>query len=430
MDAATGEPLRAIPPDSVAGPRGLKDFLTLRVLDGRGRTAIRRTIAFCPGATDGTERFHDQGPALPGFFSSCSRGFPFTLGMVWGLSNGWASPVGFRGSHVGFIPRRVLVNLPRRVRERLRRAARRGPKPFRLRPGSYRAVARINEPYRSLFGIPAEHAEATVRIRVVRPQRRRRPGSREAARRANAAKPHAAQTVEQPAPDTVPDLVALPPWDLSANRGRGRRRGRDYVRFAGSPWNAGPAPLVVEGFRSPGEDFMRAYQYFFDADGEVVGRAPAGAMAFHDAPRHNHWHFLQLVTYRLVRSGGRPAVRSRKQAFCITATDPVDLTLPRAQADFGLTGVGGSACGMERSIWIREALPAGWADTYGAGTPGQSFDITRVPNGRYVVEMEVNPGDELYEVSKDNNVARRRITLSGRRGARRVRAAPWNGIDR
>jgi Lysyl oxidase len=294
-------------------------------------------------------------------------------------------------------------------------------------------VARINEPYRSLFAIPPEHAAATVQIRVAPPRRRGRGASRADASRADASKPLAAQTDDQPSPDTLPDLAALPPWDLSTTRG-GRRssrtRGRDYIRFAGSPWNAGPAPLVVEGFRPQGEDFMRAYQYFFDGDGDVVGRAPAGAMAFHDAPRHNHWHFLQLVTYRLVRPGGRPPVRSRKQAFCITATDPVDLTLPRALTDIGFVPFTGSACGTQRSIWIREALPAGWADTYGAGTPGQSFDITGLPNGRYFVEMEVNPGGELYEVSKDNNVSRRRITLSGRPGARRVRAAPWNGIDR
>jgi Lysyl oxidase len=429
VDAETGTPLRAIPRDSIAGLRGLSGFLTVRVLGRRGRTAVRRTIPFCPGANERSERFHDGGPALPGFFGSCARGFPFTLGMVWGLTHGWATPVAFPGGRgAAVVPRRVLERLPRRVRERLRRLARRGPRPFRLEPGTYRVVARINAPYRDLFAIPAEHAAATIRMRVVRPRRRGRAGAHQRASRAGATAPLAAQTVEQPGPETVPDLAALPPWGLrTTHRGR---IGRDILRFAGSPWNAGPAPLVVEGFRQPGEDLMVAYQYFFDADGEVAGRAPAGAMVFHDAPRHNHWHFLQLVTYRMVRADGQTAVRSRKQAFCITATDPVDLTLPRALTSLGLTPFSGSTCGIDRSIWIRQALPAGWADTYGAGTPGQSFDITGVPNGRYFVEMQVNPGCQLFEVSADNNVARRRITLSGKAGSRRVRAAPWNGIER
>jgi hypothetical protein len=123
-------------------------------------------------------------------------------------------------------------------------------------------------------------------------------------------------------------------------------------------------------------------------------------------------------------------VRSRKQSFCITATDPVDLTLPRALQNPYLTDVTGSSCGSPGSIWMRQALPAGWADTYGAGIPGQSVDITRVPNGRYLMEMHVNPSGELYEVTTANNVARRRVTLSGRPGQRRVRAAAWNGIRR
>ena len=173
---------------------------------------------------------------------------------------------------------------------------------------------------------------------------------------------------------------------------------------------------------------MDAYQYFFDAGGEVVGRARAGAMAFHEAPRHDHWHFLQLVTYRVLRPNGRTVVRNRKQSFCITPTDAVDLTLPRALLTSELAALSLSSCGTPQSIWIRETLPAGWADTYGASVPGQSFDITDVPNGRYLVEMRVNPRGELFEVSTDNNVARRRIVLSGKPGKRRVRMAAWRGI--
>jgi hypothetical protein len=430
VDPDDGTVLRAIPRESIAGLRGLRDFLTIRVVNARGRTAVRRRVTFCPGGSDVTERFHDEGPVLPGYFGSCSRGFPFTRGMVWGLTDGWATPIAVRGNDIGRVPRRILRRLPQRIRERLRRQARRAPAPFDLRPGRYRVVARIAERYRSLFAIPADQASVSVRMRVARPGRLRRPGAAATTRRKRAARPLAAQTVQQPSPDTVPDLAALPPWDVQTTRGRrGRARGHDYLRFAGSPWNAGPAPLVVEGFRLPGEDVMAAYQYFFDADGDVVGRAPAGGMVFHDAPSHNHWHFLQLVTYRIVRADGRAVVRARKQAFCITSTDPVDLTVPGA-ADLGLDTFSGSSCGSTGSIWLRQALPAGWADTYGAGLPGQSFDITGVPNGRYLVEMEVNPGGDLYEVTTDNNVARRRIVLSGRRGARRVRVAPWNGIRR
>jgi Lysyl oxidase len=427
VDAESGAALRSIPARSIAGLRGLKDFLTVRFLDARGRTVASRTLTFCPGGFDGMERFRDDGPPLPGFSGACSRGFPFTVGMVWGLSRGWAEQIVIEGSEfAGEIPRRILGRLPARLRERLRRLARRQPGAIRLEPGMYRMVARINAPHRRVFGIPAEDAAVTLRIRVVRAKRRGREAGPASATRASAVRPLAAQTLEAPPAMTRPDLAALPPWALRTRHKK--RRDRDILTFASSPWNAGPAPLVVEGFRRSGGGDMEAYQYFFDADGEVVGRAPAGAMAFHDAPRHHHWHFLQMVTYRLLRPGGRTVVRSRKQSFCITSTDPVDLTLPRALVSPGPTTIGGSSCGSPGSIWIRQALPAGWADTYGAGIPGQSVDITGVPNGRYLIEMHVNPERELFEVSTDNNIASRRLTLSGKPGERRVRVAPWRGI--
>jgi hypothetical protein len=428
VDARTGAPLRSIPAGLIAGGRGLEDLVTLRYFDTRGRPVGRQTVTLCPGGFD-VERVNDEGPPLPGLSAACSGGFPFTLGLVWGLSRGWAAPVRIEpGASISDIPRRVWRRLPRRLRERLRRLARRQAPPVRLEPGAYRVVAEIGEPHRRLFAIPPEDAAVTLRLRVVRAKRRGRPHHSASSARASAGSPLAAQAVEEPPASTRPDLAALPPWALrTSHRGRS---GRDVLTFASSPWNAGPAPLVVEGFRRRGRAVMDAYQYFFDADGEVVGRAAAGAMAFHSAPRHNHWHFLQLVSYRLLRPDGRTAARSRKQAFCITATDPVDLTLPRAEVNQGFPSIGGSSCGSPGSIWIREALPAGWADTYGAGIPGQSVDITRVPNGRYLMEMHVNPSGDLLEVTTENNIARRRLRLSGKPGRRRVHVAPWNGIRR
>ena len=79
---------------------------------------------------------------------------------------------------------------------------------------------------------------------------------------------------------------------------------------------------------------------------------------------------------------------------------------------------------------MRETLPAGWGDTYGAGTAGQSFDVTGLPNGAYILEMRVNPLGKLHETTTDNNIARRRIVLSGNRRNRSVRVAAWHGIRR
>jgi Lysyl oxidase len=129
-------------------------------------------------------------------------------------------------------------------------------------------------------------------------------------------------------------------------------------------------PLVVEGFRRPGESVMDAYQYFRDEDGDVVGRAAVGEMAFHSHPEHNQ-------------------------------------------------GSLSTNCGSPSALWVREVLQTGWADTYFQGIPGQSFDITTVPNGWYYARLEVNPFGALHEVTRANNVESRLVTSADGAGTGR-----------
>jgi Lysyl oxidase len=410
VDALTGAPLRPVPARLIDGANGLTRFLDVRVLTRSGRRAARRTLSFCPGQF---ERVSADGPPNASFgFGGCGPAFPFVRGVVWGIDQGWAGAIGgfaFEGGG--------------------------GAQPLRLRAGDYRVVASIAAPYRELFEIPADRAQARLALRVTRgfpgamgrpvPEREfvPPPSARGAAIDPVTALGSQAGTVPDPA--TIPDLVALPPWDVGVHRSR--RTGRERLRFAGTPWNAGPAPLVVEGFRQPGRTTMDAFQSFVDRDGNVVGSAPAGTMKYHAARSHNHWHFLQFVTYRMLRPGGK-AVRAHKQSFCLASTDAVDMTVSGAMYIPDTIGFGGSACGDDRSIWMRETLPAGWGDTYGAGTAGQSFEVTGLPNGAYVLEMRVNPLGQLQETTTENNVARRRVVLRGKRGNRRVQVAAWHGI--
>jgi hypothetical protein len=350
-----------------------------------------------------------DGPRGPTYTPYCESGFPFVRGALWGIDRGWAGPA------VGLFGFRSIG--PRGVPER----------PLRIRPGRYRVRASIAAGYRQLFDIAPEAATARVRVRVVRG--RGRPGFAPPPGRAAAAPATFKRRASSPIavradPATLPDLVALPPWQVSTRS----RHGRDSLLFAGTPWNAGPGPLLVEGYRRPGRDFMQAVQSFVDPAGNVTASAPAGRMAFHAASGHNHWHFLQFVSYRIVRASGREVIRSRKQAFCLAPTDAVDLAATGAQLQPDVLGLGASACGDNRSIWIRETLPAGWGDTYSPFLAGQRFDITRVPNGSYLLEMHVNPRGQLLEATTNNNLARRRVTLGGSPGRRTVRVAPWHGI--
>ena len=173
---------------------------------------------------------------------------------------------------------------------------------------------------------------------------------------------------------------------------------------------------------------MDAYEYFFDPAENVVGRAPAGTLEYDTRPGHDHWHLRQLASYELV--GRSRTIISQKQSFCIAPTDPVDLTMPGAQAAQVALGFGGTVCDLFQpgSIWVREELPAGWGDTYTQEVAGQAFDITNVPNGSYKIVVRVNPLGVLHETSTADDVAVRRIRLMGPRDARRVEVAPWHGI--
>ena len=192
-----------------------------------------------------------------------------------------------------------------------------------------------------------------------------------------------------PATGPKPDLRSLPAWEIALQQGED---GKAYVTFAATVWNAGTSPLLVDGFRRTGEDIMDAYQYFYDAGGNEVGARLAGTMEWDTRDGHLHWHFTDFAQYNLLDSTKQLAVRSGKEAFCLANTDPVDYTLPRANWRPGNTSLA-SSCGQNTAVAVREVLDVGSGDTYSQFLPGQSFDVTDVPNGTYWIEVKANPDE-------------------------------------
>ena len=74
----------------------------------------------------------------------------------------------------------------------------------------------------------------------------------------------------------MPDLVALPAYGISVFHDD--QTGLDLLSFGADVWNAGPSPLVVEGFRRSGAAIMDAYQVFYTA-GRPAGAVRIGTMA-------------------------------------------------------------------------------------------------------------------------------------------------------
>jgi hypothetical protein len=392
-DSATGDVLRDLPPELLDGWSGLARFVHLALRDADGHLVFRNPMTWCPNAYT-RSRVSDDGPLASRYPQFCGGG-PFTKGMVYGVDEGWAASA--TGDY-GY-----------------------GSLSFRATERHYTLTAWIDPSWVDALEIPDEDASVTVDVRV----RRNASGVAASTPLAPPESPYepaaAVPDTTSPPADTLPNLVALPAWGVQTySDGR-----RDFLAFNATEWDEGPGTMVVEGFRQPDEATMDAYQYFLE-DGQPVARAAVGQLEYHAS--HHHWHFEQFTRYSMLDAGSGEVRVSTKRSWCLANTDALDLSVPNANwAAYG--GDIFTMCGDAGAIWIREVLDVGWGDTYGQYIPGQAFDITNLPNGRYYIRVEVNPEDLLYESSTSDNVQDRLIRLRGRRGDRRVVVPPWHGID-
>jgi hypothetical protein len=409
---------------------GFEDFTAITIKDSAGATVQDYTTDWCPNSSRSV-RTRPDAPARNPYPQDCgwwgfgNDGNPFLLGAVWGVQAGYATPI-------ESVPRTDSWT---------------GEPPFDLLPGDYQVTVRLNEKYRTWLGVPA--ADATVMLDLTVVDISIGAGAARAA--AAAPNDHAGHGAEGdpaaqiaaydprfrppakvpatlaavPATGPKPDLRSLPAWDVSLEQGED---GKAYVNFAATVWNAGTSPLVVDGFRRTGEDLMDAYQYFYDADGNEVGARQAGTMEWDARDGHLHWHFTDFAQYNLLDATRTLAVRSGKEAFCLANTDPVDFTLPRANWRPGNTDLA-SSCGANTAVAVREVLDVGSGDTYNQFLPGQSFDVTDLPNGTYYIQVLANPDQRLAELRTGNNASLRRIVLGGTPAARTVKVPAVHGID-
>ncbi|MFC9289049.1 lysyl oxidase family protein [Streptomyces sp. NPDC057052] len=453
---------KTLPAGLVQDFSGLPGFLEVSVTDAAGKEVATTKGTFCPNNASG--RVRPDAPATSHYPESCPTN-PFTLGSVWGVEKGWAA----NSSTVDYDER---VDLP---------------------AGEYTAEVGVAKKYRDLFGMPDERPTVKVTVRQQSGGGEGAAGLRSSSAHGSAHGEHAAhgqhaahasgghhygpRGADAPTPPALshaledrglahhlgdgaghtdgsrvapalkaaakaptgragvpanvpkPDLRSLPAWDIAVTDGEdGDVPGKDYLAFSANVWNAGPAPLVVDGFRSPGEDLMDAYQYFYDAAGKQVGYTPTGTMEWDPRVGHEHWHFTDFASYRLLSEDKSKEVRSGKEAFCLANTDAVDYTVKNANWHPYNTDLS-TACGQQNSISVREVLDVGSGDTYTQYRPGQSFDITDLPNGTYYIEVLANPANRLQETNLKNNVSLRKVVLGGTPGARTVSVPPYELIN-
>lgn len=467
---------KTLPKGTVKDFSGLPGFAEITVTDKAGRKVLSRTEDFCPNNASG--RVRPDAPATSKYPESCPTN-PFTLGSVWGVEKGWAAntyggsytePValaaGTYTAKVGVAkkyrdlfgiankPATVKVTVVERSYEDDQGAA--GAAASRSAtasehaghvaghqapdahadhgPGHAPTPAQAAAPVTSGAGPsynvghgPLRAAPPALPWALKKKQAARsvpvgdKGGQTDGSRKALALQPLSKRpTGKASVPDVPkPDLRSLPAYGIVVTDGDKDIPGKDYLAFSANVWNAGPAQLVVDGFRSPGKAKMDAYQYFYDAKGKQVGYTPTGTMEWDPRPGHMHWHFTDFASYRLLKADQKEAVRSGKEAFCLANTDAIDYTVKNANWHPYNTDLS-TACGEENSISVREVLDVGSGDTYSQDLPGQSFDITDVPNGTYYIQVLANPEKRLKETNLDNNSALRKIVLGGKPDARTV----------
>lgn len=395
---------RTLPKGLVKDFSGLPGFMHISLTDASGKKVLDRTQEFCPN--DPPSRMRPNSVPLSKYPQSGCANNPFTLGSVWGIPAGWGMDT---ESYTD---------------------------PVQLPNGTYTATFNVTKTYQKLFGISGRQhrVKMTVEDRptamsMARPNAERSP-------KPNATRPTGPARVPTWA---EPDLRSLPAWGISIAEDSGSSTGaasarastdpaKDYLRFGATIWNAGPAPLVVDGFRRSGTDTMDAYQFFLDSNGKQVGYKPAGTMQWDPRPGHMHWHFLEFARYQLLSAAKKVVVRSQKEGFCLADDDAIDYTVKNAVWQPYNTSLL-TSCGTIGSISVREALDVGNGDTYVQQKPGQSFDVTGLPNGVYYIQVTANPQKLLSETGGAFSTSLRKVILGGSPGHRTVTVPPVGLVD-
>ena len=196
----------------------------------------------------------------------------------------------------------------------------------------------------------------------------------------------------------LPDLVAEPPVDLRVTR---LDDGTLEARFSSTLVNVGDGDFALRASRETGDWAVTQEIWYSESGAEL--RASSAELAF-AGDGHEHWHVRRVAGYRLVpldSSGSpvdnAPARTDAKIGFCFydhTHSMGFGDEDPRFDVH---------ECGEENATEIRMGLSPGWADVYGFNLPGQSIDITDLPDGAYRIWAEADAEGWFEESNKENN---------------------------
>lgn len=138
--------------------------------------------------------------------------------------------------------------------------------------------------------------------------------------------------------------------------GTGYRR---LLRFATVLINGGDGDLVVGSPTDPNNPYHSVFMF---------------------SPCHQHYHIIGFSDYKLLRMDRSVAALGHKQAFCLE--DLLKYTNDNKSNGY---------------VCANQGITSGWADNYFKQLSGQWIDITGVPEGDYIVHVEINAAHTFDE---------------------------------
>ena len=134
---------------------------------------------------------------------------------------------------------------------------------------------------------------------------------------------------------------------------------RRLLRFDTALINAGDGDLVVGSPTDPSNPYFHVFEF---------------------SPCHQHYHITGFSDYQLLNMNRTVAAQGHKQAFCLE--DLLKYTNDNKSSGYTCASQG---------------ITTGWADDYFKQLSGQWIDITGVPEGDYIVHVEINAAGTFPE---------------------------------
>lgn len=194
----------------------------------------------------------------------------------------------------------------------------------------------------------------------------------------------------------LPDLSPEPPVDVRTTE----KDDRILIRFSSTLVNVGDGDFVLRAVRQDANWAVEQEIWYSEQGGEIES-IPARMVWGGDG--HEHWHIERVASYRLVPLDdlGNPVNEEigvdTKIGFCFF--DHTDVL--HKGPEEGIYDV--HDCGHETDDSVRMGMSPGWGDIYAFTLPGQSIDITELPDGDYRLWAEADTGNWFIEVTRDNN---------------------------